>query len=89
MRAFFPVSEATKEARVADCWAIVHSFGVGQFYLEQLPEAVEKNFRSFAAAAGEDWQIVGIFASLAEAHDALSAWIRSPGAERAREGKVL
>ncbi|CAN5482798.1 hypothetical protein BH20VER3_BH20VER3_19080 [soil metagenome] len=68
MRAVFPVNEATREAKIADCWAIVHSFAVGQFYLEQLPEAVEKNFRSFAAAAGEDWQIVGIFASLAEAH---------------------
>lgn len=89
MRAFFPVNEATREATVADCWAIVHSFAVGQFYLEQLAEAVEKNFRSFAAAAGEDWQIVGIFASLSEAHEALSAWVRSPGAERAREGRVL
>ncbi len=86
MRRCLPISDAAKAAPVDDCWAVVHSFEVGQFYLEELPEAVAKNFRSFAAAAGEDWQIIGIFASLDEAHEAAAAWIRTPGAERAREG---
>ncbi len=89
MRKFPPVNKAARAARVGDCWAVVHSFGCGQFYLEQLPEAVENNFGSFVAAAGEDWQVIGIFASLPEAHAAISAWIRTPGAERAREGKPL
>lgn len=89
MKALFPVNEAARAAQVGTCWAVVHSFGVAQFYLEQLSDAVEKNFRSFAAAAGEDWQIIGIFASLGEAHDAISAWIRTPGAERAQDGAVL
>lgn len=85
----FIISEAARAGTVGESWAVVHSFEVGQFYLEQLPEAVEKNFRSFAAAAGEDWQVIGIFASVAEAHEAISAWIRMPGAERAREGAIL
>jgi len=89
MRLPLPVSEAAKAATVGDAWAIVHSFEVGQFYLEELGEAVAKNFRSFAAAAGEDWQIIGIFGSLKEAHAAVDQWIRTPGAERAREGAIL
>lgn len=86
---FPPISEAAKAATVGESWAVVHSFEVGQFYLEELGEAVAKNFRSFAAAAGEDWQIIGIFASLEEAHAAVERWIRTPGAERAREGAIL
>ena len=89
MRLPLAVSEAAKAATVGDAWAIVHSFEVGQFYLEQLADAVAKNFRSFAAAAGEDWQIIGIFGSLQEAHAAVDQWIRTPGAERAREGAIL
>jgi hypothetical protein len=88
-RPILPISEEARAASVGDAWAVVHSFLVGQFYLEELAEAVEKNFRSFAVAAGEDWQVIGIFASLGQAHDAISAWIRSPGAEQAMEGKVL
>ena len=89
MTPFPSVSEAAKAATVGECWTVVHSFEAGQSYLEQLSEAVEKNFRSFAAAAGEDWQIIGIFASLEEAHEAVAAWIRTPGAKRAREGAIL
>lgn len=89
MKPFPAISEAAKAATVGESWAVVHSFEVGQFYLEELPEAVAKNFRSFTAAAGEDWQIIGIFASLDEAHEAVAAWIRTPGAARAREGASL
>ena len=89
MKAFLPVNDAARAATVGECWAVVHSFEVGQFYLEELTEAVAKNFQSFAVAAGEDWQVIGIFASLAEAHAAIGAWIRLPAAERAREGKPL
>ncbi len=89
MKRIEPVSEAAKAAQVGDAWAVVHSFEVGQFYLEELPSAVEKNYSSFAAAAGEDWQIVGIFASWQDAHAAVDILIRTPGAERAREGTIL
>ncbi len=84
-----PVTEAAKSTRVGDAWAVVHSFEVGQFYPEELADAVQKNFRSFIAAAGEDWQVIGIFGSYQEAHAAITAWGRTPGAERAREGAIL
>ncbi len=89
MKRVEPVSEAAKSTRVGDAWAVVHSFEVGQFYPEELVDAVQKNYRSFLAAAGEDWQVVGIFSSYGEAHAAITALIRSPGAERAREGAIL
>jgi hypothetical protein len=83
-----PVSERARAMFVDECWAVVHSFKVGQFFVEQLPRAVEKNFESFVTVAGEDWQIVGIFPSLEEAHDAITVWIRTPGAKRARKEKM-
>ena len=88
-RAVLPINNHARSATVGKAWAVVHSVTAGQFYLEELAEAVEKNFRSFSAAAGEDWQIIGIFASLGEAHDAISKWIGCSGVKRAREGKVL
>jgi hypothetical protein len=89
MKRIPPISHDVKEVSVGDAWAVVHSCEAGQFFIETLCEAVEKNYRSFVVAAGEDWQIVGIFASPDEAHDAITAWIRTPGAERAREGAIL
>jgi len=82
-------SDAMKGLLVADTWAVVHSFEVGQFFIEELCSAVEKNYRSFVAGAGEDWQIIGIFGSAQEAADAVTALIRTPGAKRAREGAIL
>ncbi len=89
MNPFPPISEAARAATVGESWAVVHSFEVAQFYIEELADAAAKNFCSFAAAAGEDWQIIGIFPSLEEAHAAITAWIRTPGAKRAREGAIL
>jgi hypothetical protein len=89
MKRVSPIGQGVKELPVGDAWAIVHSFEAGQFFIESLLEAVEKNYRSFVAAAGEDWQVVGIFGSAREAADAVSAWIRTPGATRAREGAIL
>jgi hypothetical protein len=89
MKPVMPISPDSKELPVGEAWAVVHSFGAGQFFIESLVEAVEKNYRSFVAAAGEDWQVVGIFGSAREAADAVTAWIRTPGAERAREGAIL
>jgi hypothetical protein len=83
------VGESVKEVSVGDAWVVVHSFEVAQFYIETLCEAVSKNYRSFVAAAGEDWQIIGLFSSAQEASAAASAWIRTPGAIRAREGAIM
>jgi hypothetical protein len=82
------LSDEAKQTRVGDAWAVVHSSRVALFYIEQLADAVTKSFRSFAAAAGEDWQIIGIFSSLREAHEAVTTWIRRPGAKRAREEAI-
>ncbi len=89
MRRAEAVSEEAKQTRVGEAWAVVHSFEVAQFYIEELADAVTKNFKSFVAAAGEDWQVIGIFPSYGRAHAAASEWIRTPGAERAREGAIL
>jgi hypothetical protein len=86
---FHPVSRDARTVCVGEAWAVVHSFQTAQFYIEELPEAVHKNYRSFAAAAAEDWQIIGLFRSHGEAHDALTGWIRTPGAERARDSAIL
>ncbi len=67
----------------------MHSFETAQFYIEELPDAVTKNFKSFVAAAGEDWQVIGIFPTYEAAHAAASRWIRTPGAERARDGAIV
>jgi len=89
MKPVMPVSPRAKELPIGDAWAVVHSFEVAQFYIEELCSAVEKNYRSFVAGAGEDWQIIGIFGSAQEAADAVTALIRTPGAKRAREGAIL
>ena len=89
MKRVSPIGEGLKELPVGEAWAVVHSFEVAQFYIEEFCSAVEKNYRSFLAAAGEDWQIIGIFGSMQEAADAVTAWIRTPGAERAWAGAIL
>jgi len=89
MKPVMPIDPRVKELSVGDAWAVVHSFEAAQFFIEELCLAVEKNYRSFVAASGEDWKIIGIFDSAREAADAITAWIRIPGAERAREGAIL
>lgn len=75
-----PVSGYVKFAlHVGEAWAAVHSFKNAQFVVEDLCTAVEKNHRSFVEGAGEDWQVIGIFASPEEAADTLRVWLRRPG----------
>ena len=89
MKPVMPIDPRVKELSVGDAWAVVHSFEAEQFYIEDLVSAVEKNYRSFVVAAGEDWQVIGIFGTPGEAADAITSWIRTPGAKRAREGAIL
>jgi hypothetical protein len=84
-----PISASVKELPVGDAWAVVHSFESGQFFIEDLVSSVEKSYRSFVAGAGGDWEIIGIFCSAHEAADAVSRLIRTPGAQRVREGAIL
>jgi hypothetical protein len=79
---WMPISPRVKGLSVGDAWVALHSFEVGQFYIEELCAAVEENYRSFVAGAGEAWQIVGIFGSAEEAADAITAWMRKPSAKR-------
>ena len=69
-----PISIATSELPVSNVWAVVFSFESGHFFIEDLCSAIKKNFQSFEAAAGEDWQIIGIFRSAQEAADAAATW---------------
>jgi hypothetical protein len=89
MREIQSISARVKELPVGEIWAVVHSFDVGQFFIEHLVSAVTKNYRSFVAAAGEDWTIVGLFGSAEEAANAVTAWMRTPGAKRAQEGEIM
>jgi hypothetical protein len=81
-----PISNNAKSQSVGACWSVVYSSDQGLFFIEDLVSATEKNFHSFLTASGEDWAIVGIFASPEEAAAAIQNWIRIPGAPR-RAGK--
>lgn len=77
-----PISSSAKSLSVGSCWSVVFSSGQGLFFIENLVSAIEKNFDSFLTAGGEDWVVVGIFASPEEAAAAIQSWIRVPGAPR-------
>lgn len=84
-----PLTEEALEACVKEAWVVLHSNRTGAFYVEPLPESVTTSFKAFCNAVGEGYETIGVFVSYGDAHDALTSWIRLPGAERAREGKVL
>lgn len=79
------VSEDARDTRVGHAYAVVHSCKHGLLFIEELPDAVEKNYRSFAAVAGEDWQIIGIFEDIEAAYKASCAWVQTPGSKRRSE----
>jgi hypothetical protein len=81
-----PISTSAKTQSVGACWSVVYSSEQGLFFIEDLVSAIEKNYCSFLAASGEDWILIGIFASPKEAAAAIQSWIRIPGAPR-RAGK--
>lgn len=82
-----PLSEEAREACVKNVWVVLHSNRTSAFYIEELPESVATSHAAFRNAAGEGYETIGVFVSYRQAHDALTSWIRLPGAERAREGK--
>ncbi len=89
MRPAEPLPNDALETCVKNAWVVLHSNHTGAFYIELLPESVAASHEAFRNAAGEGYETIGVFDTYRKAHDALTSWIRLPGAERAREGKVL
>ena len=84
-----PLPDDALEASVREVWVVLHSNRTGAFYIESLQESVATSHQAFRHAAAEGYETIGVFRTYGKAHDALTSWIRLPGAEQAREGKVL